>query len=180
VTQVFVDLDGTLADFNTGYEMAFGIRPDKEADDVDWAKVASVPGFYADLPLMPDAKRLWNFLSLYLEKKPIILTGVPKSIPEAGADKRVMVTRNFGAETTMLWCPSAEKCKHAQPGDILIDDWRKYQHLWLAAGGRWITHTSAEDSIRQLLEMDADGQAVKPFPQSYYEGVPTIYSFPRA
>jgi hypothetical protein len=40
-----------------------------------------------------------------------------------------------------------------RPGDILIDDWTKYQHLWLAAGGRWITHTSAENSVQQLLAM---------------------------
>ena len=159
MTQVFVDLDGVLADFDTGYERIAGSKPDKRADNVDWQKIVAVPGFYADLPLMPDAKRLWDFLSLYLEKKPIILTGVPRSVPEAGTDKRVMVTRNFGADTTMLWCPSAEKCKYAKQGDILIDDWTKYQHLWLAAGGRWITHTSAESSIRQLLKMDQDVNA---------------------
>ena len=159
MTQVFVDLDGVLADFDTGYERIAGSKPDKRADNVDWQKIVAVPGFYADLSLMPDAKRLWDFLSLYLEKKPIILTGVPRSVPEAGTDKRVMVTRNFGADTTMLWCPSAEKCKYAKQGDILIDDWTKYQHLWLAAGGRWITHTSAESSIRQLLKMDQDVNA---------------------
>ena len=34
-----------------------------------------------------------------------------------------------------------------QPGDILIDDWPKYKHLWEEAGGIFILHTSAAQSI---------------------------------
>jgi len=39
---------------------------------------------------------------------------------------------------------------HAEPGDILVDDWEKYRHLWIARGGRWVTHRSAEESVREL------------------------------
>jgi hypothetical protein len=30
---------------------------------------------------------------------------------------------------------AAEKCLYAQRGDILIDDWEKYRHVWEASGG---------------------------------------------
>ena len=53
IPQVFVDLDGVLADFDAHYEKNFGVRPDKAADNVDWSKVASVDRFYATMPLMP-------------------------------------------------------------------------------------------------------------------------------
>ena len=149
--QVYVDLDGVMADFDSHYQNLFGVRPDKAADNVDWSKVASVPGFYADMPMMPDARALWDFV-WKLRAKPVILTGVPKSIPDAAHDKVRWVKRNLG-DVHVLTCSSRTKCQHCEPGDILVDDWEKYQHLWLAAGGRWITHTSAENSIQQLLEM---------------------------
>ena len=43
--------------------------------------------------------------------------------------------------------------KYVGAGDILIDDWTKYRHLWLAAGGIWITHTSAQGSIAELRKL---------------------------
>lgn len=153
MTQVFVDLDGVLADFDRHYEDVFGERPDKAADNVDWQKVREIPTFYADLPLMPDAMVLWDFVS-QLKAPPIILTGVPRLISEeAAANKRAWVDLNLGENVRMIGCRSRDKSLYAKPGDILIDDWEKYRHIWLAAGGRWITHTSADRSIDQLLDL---------------------------
>ncbi len=152
--QVYVDLDGVLADFDTHYEKLFGIRPDKAADNVDWEKIKTVPAFYASMPPMPDHLELWTFVS-QLRPKPIVLTGVPSSIPDAADQKRRWVKYYLGAETEVIACRSRDKSlvlKDA-PGGILIDDWHKYRDLWLAAGGRWITHVSAEKSIDELLEM---------------------------
>ncbi len=156
MTQVFVDLDGVLADFDSHHHAVFGIMPDKTNDNVDWAKVRSIPGFYADIPLMCDALRLWNFLKMYLEKPAIVLTGIPKSVEEAAANKTAWVARHLGADVEVRCCRSSEKCTHAAPGDILIDDWTKYQHLWIAKGGRWITHISAELSIKQLRNISIE------------------------
>lgn len=152
--QVFVDLDGVMADFDRGYETAFGIVPDKETDNVDWNLIKARPGFYAELPLMPDAMKLWDFVSTNFANRPVILTGVPKSIPGAAEEKRVMVDRCLGSHVPMIACASRDKCKFAKPGDVLIDDWTKYRDLWLSVGGRFITHTSAENSIQQLLKME--------------------------
>lgn len=155
MTQVFVDADGVMADFDSHYEKHFGVRPDKAADDVDWAKVNSVPGFYRTMPLMPDAMRLWNFLTMYLLKPPIILTGIPKAekVPTASDDKRTMIAQHLGADVKVICCRSSEKRLHAEPGDILIDDWERYKDIWVKRGGRWITHTSAESSIHLLRQM---------------------------
>ena len=37
--QVFVDMDGVLADFDAHYETHFGTRPCKKSDNVDWDAV---------------------------------------------------------------------------------------------------------------------------------------------
>lgn len=150
--QVFVDLDGVLADFDTHYERCFGVRPDKALDNVDKRLIAGRPGFFADMPLMPDAMELWGFVSR-LRRRPIILTGVPSDVPEAPVDKVLMVHRELGADVRVITCRPSEKAKYCQPGDVLIDDWEKHKKLWLKAGGKWITHTSAESSIAQLLDL---------------------------
>ena len=147
--QLYVDLDGVLADFDTGYERAFGVRPDKAKDDVDWNLVRGRPGFYRDLPPMPDLPALWTRISRY---QPIILTGVPRNVPEAADNKRAWVNIWLSG-TLVIPTRSAEKATYARPGDVLIDDWEKYRGLWEKAGGVWITHISAVETDKRLTEM---------------------------
>lgn len=75
--QIFVDLDGVLADFDTGYEREFGIHPSIDSDNVDWRLVRGRKDFYRDLPPMPDMRELWDFIEPF---KPVILTGIPSSV----------------------------------------------------------------------------------------------------
>lgn len=151
--QIFVDMDGVLADFDTGHERVFGVRADKLADNVDWKAVRASPDFYLNLPPMPDMDVLWGHVALY---NSIVLTGVPSSVEEAPANKRAWIRKHLGPDVEVRCCRSAEKCLHAAPGDILIDDWTKYRDLWIAKGGRWITHTSAADTIQQLVAMGVE------------------------
>ena len=147
--QVFVDMDGVLADFDTGYANAFGPHGGKAADNVDWAQIRRTPGFYASLPPMPDFDTLWCALEPYL---PIILTGIPWSVPEALDNKRAWAVKHIGPDVRMIGCQSRDKCLYGQPGDVLIDDWEKYQHLWVMMGGYWITHVTAAQTIQHLKE----------------------------
>jgi hypothetical protein len=149
--QLFCDADGVLVDFDTGYEKAFGVRPDKAADNVNWAKIARTKDFYKNLPIMADAMELWQFIK---PLRPIILTGIPSSVPEAAQNKREMIAHHFGADVQVVTCLSKEKYLHQKAGcrNVLIDDWPKYQHLWVQAGGIWITHTSAKQTIADLRQ----------------------------
>jgi hypothetical protein len=152
IPQIFVDMDGVLADFDAHHEAVFGFRSDKLADNVDWQKVRDTPGFYANIPPMADMDELWGFVSR-LTPRPIVLTGVPYSVEEAPENKRGWVRRHLGEDVEVRCVKSKEKSLHCRPGDVLIDDWEKYRELWICRGGRWITHTSAESSIQQLLDM---------------------------
>lgn len=148
MTTIFVDMDGVLADFDTGYGLKFGAAPSKASDNVDWKLVRHTEGFYRDLPPMWDFDRLWKGLAPY---SPIILTGVPSSVAEAEANKRAWVDRWIGPDQPMIACASKDKSLHIRrPGDILIDDWEKYRHVWEGRGGRWITHHSADRSLLAL------------------------------
>jgi hypothetical protein len=147
MSQLFVDMDGVLADFDTGHEQMLGITTSKLTDNVDWKAVRAVPGFYVNLPPMPDMHLLWAYIERH---RPIVLTGVPHSVEEAPENKRAWVRKHLGSHVEVRCCQSSGKCEHAAPGDILIDDWEKYRHLWVAKGGLWITHTNAADTILQL------------------------------
>jgi hypothetical protein len=145
--QLFVDMDGVLADFDAHHEAVFGVRSSTLTDIVDWSRVRETGDFYLSIPPMPGMIELWTFVEPH---HPIVLTGVPYSVPEAPEQKRAWVHRHLGADVEVRCCRSAEKCRHAQLGDILIDDWEKYQSLWLAKGGLWITHVSAAQTIDRL------------------------------
>lgn len=149
MTTVFVDLDGVLADFDTGYRLISDKEDySKESDSVDWKLVEKHGSFFRDLPPMPDFDELWNQVVLF---DPIILTGVPHSVPGAPDHKREWVDKYMGKDQPMIACKSRDKSLHMKnKGDILIDDWEKYKHLWIERGGRWITHLSAESSVYEL------------------------------
>lgn len=147
--QVFVDMDGVLADFDTGYAHAFGNRPDKEKDDVDWDRVRLKKDFYFDLPPMPDALHLWHGI-LALGILPVVLTGVPKRVPEASENKRRWVRQWLGSGTPVLCTLSKEKSAVCSPHDVLIDDWEKYKHLWEEKGGFFLVHETAKTSLLRL------------------------------
>jgi hypothetical protein len=150
---LFVDMDGVLADFDSGYEAAFGVRPSIHADNVDWELVRARKHFYLGLPPMPDFQELWSFIA---PLRPVVLTGVPLSVVEASDNKRLWARRWLG-DTEIRTCRSSEKYLHAKPGDILIDDWEKYKKKWIKAGGIWITHTSATNTITELTKRLNDG-----------------------
>lgn len=153
MTQVFVDMDGVLADFDTGHEKVFGYRSDKLLDNVDWRAVRAAKDFYLNLPPMPDLDHLWRYLEPY---RPIVLTGVPYSVQEAPENKRAWISKHLGDHVEVRCCPSKNKCLHAQVGDILIDDWEKYKSLWIGKGGVWVTHLNAETTIAELEKMKLD------------------------
>lgn len=150
---LFVDLDGVLADFDKHHENLFGVRPSRAADNVDWKAIRSVPDFFLGIPPMADLPELWDFIAPH---KPIVLTGIPtpkQNVSDAAEHKCAWVRHHLGAAVEVRCVLSKEKYLHASPGDILVDDWTKYQHLWLAAGGHWITHTSAASTIEKLKEV---------------------------
>ncbi len=152
--RVFVDLDGVLADFDAGYEVVFGVKPPRALGLAEppnfWDGLKQHPHFYRSLPLLPDAEALWDGVERAIGITPTILTGVPRSLPHADADKRAWVAQHFGATVPVICCPSKDKRNHGRPGDILIDDWDKYRPLWQEMGGTFILHTSASDSLRRL------------------------------
>lgn len=149
--QLFIDLDGVLADFDGFYETLTGSRPDRNAADPPdfWTPIDAHGAFFRSLPVMPDARELWA-LARELHPEPIILTGMPWSVADAEAQKRAWVAEHIDPTVHVICCKSRDKRNHAKPGDVLVDDWVRYRHLWEDMGGIFVLHTSTADTEPRL------------------------------
>lgn len=155
--RVWVDMDGVWADFDAQYEHHFGSRPirNDKGHDTDWDLVRSVPDFFATIPPMKDWLELHAGLTELVGCTWGIITGVPKEVDSADNHKRDWIKARFTPVPETICCASREKCLYAKPGDVLIDDYLKYRHLWENVGGIFIHHTSAARSIAKLRDLIA-------------------------
>lgn len=170
---LFVDLDGVLADFDAGLHRLGHLneanmnRSREEMDtaarawkDALYAAIAGT-GFFRDLPAIADAHRLWTAIR-HLD--PVILTAVPRfadpaDVTEAAEHKYAWVCATFEPiprarfiATTSRDKPLYIKQSLPRP-QVLIDDRVKNVDAWRAAGGMAVLHTSAADSLAQLARV---------------------------
>jgi hypothetical protein len=147
--QLYLDCDGVLADFDKGATAILGMKPKafehRHGLGRFWQKLAQAPDFYFSLPLLPDAMQLFDAVK-HLD--PIILTGLPRG--NWAADQKMRWAAEHFPGVRMITCMARDKRNHAREGDVLVDDMEKYRHLWEQAGGIFVHHRSAAESIEAL------------------------------
>ena len=162
MNQVFLDCDGVLADFDRAARQIFGMES-REAEDLlgeeeFWRCIRTSGKFYRDLPLLPDALELYRAVE---HLHPVILTGCPRG--GWSEPQKVAWAEQHFPGVHVITCASRDKVLHMKhTGDVLVDDYLKYRKLWEQAGGIFVHHISAQQSIQCLRELGFD---VKP-PQS--------------
>ncbi|MCK8787492.1 hypothetical protein M0638_24275 [Roseomonas sp. NAR14] len=72
--QLFLDLDGVLADFDRGVRTVTGRPPEELPLPAMWRALARHPDFFDTLEFMADAEALWRFCAPH---HPTVLTGLP-------------------------------------------------------------------------------------------------------
>lgn len=156
---LFQDLDGCLADFDAGCISVTGHHP-RHWDSMQgkmWGQLARAwhdegkGGFYTNLPWMSDGRLLWEFVKPY---KPTILSGVPMG-KWAAPQKLHWCTRELGHDVPVITCMAREKHTYCLDENCILIDDRAYKARkpWERAGGIFIHHVSAEQTIAQLREL---------------------------
>lgn len=146
---LFLDLDGVLADFDRGVVAVTGKRPEQLPMKEMWHSLSRHSDFFGTLDFMHDAQELWAFCAPH---RPTILTGLPLG-SWAPDQKKRWVARMLGAEVPVITCMARDKARYASPGAILVDDREKARDPWVAAGGRFILHRNAAESIAELARL---------------------------
>lgn len=147
VRRVYVDMDGVLADFDAHHRTLFGRSRTRHTG---WSHI--YPGFFQTMPPMQDAPLLWNSIR---HLGPMILTGCPRSV-NAAANEKIEWARAqefIGPDVAVICTRAKKKAQFCRPGDILIDDSPEYQYLWEQAGGTWVTHVNAKQTLQKLEDI---------------------------
>ena len=147
--QLYLDCDGVLADFDRGAAAILGMHPRafEKSRGIGrfWAKLAGAPDFYFSLPLLSDAMQLYEAVK-HLD--PIVLTGLPRG--NWAADQKVRWAAKHFPGVRIITTMARDKRDHAKEGDVLVDDQLKHRHLWEEAGGVFVHHKSAEQTLDEL------------------------------
>ncbi|QIK96377.1 hypothetical protein G7076_07905 [Sphingomonas sp. HDW15A] len=147
--RLFLDLDGVLADFDRGvhdllgmssaqFEKRFGIRE-------FWKRLAKAPDFYARLPLMADARELFDAVA---HLTPTILTGLP--LGKWAAPQKVAWCEQHFPRVPVITCMARDKHRFMDPGDVLVDDRDRHRAAYEAHGVVFIHHKNTRQSLGDL------------------------------
>ena len=149
--QLFLDCDGVLADFETGSVEMLGMPPaafeERHGKRAFWRDGARTKDFYLRLPLMADARTLFDAVA-HLD--PIILTGLP--LGNWAAPQKVRWADLHFPHTRIITCMARDKYRHMKGADVLVDDRSDHRDKWEAAGGKFVHHKDARSSLKQLAE----------------------------
>lgn len=146
---LFLDCDGVLADFDRAAAALLGMPPRdyqrRHGQSKFWARIGSAPDFYGTLPLMPDARLLFESVA---HLRPTILTGCPRG-GWAEAQKVRWAARHFPG-TPIITCMARDKRDHGRKGDILVDDTLTHRDRWEEMGGTFVHHCDARSTLARL------------------------------
>jgi hypothetical protein len=149
--QVWLDCDGVLADFDTGFDRLTGTDArtfeDVYGTSVFWSRIQRSDSFFARLPVLEQGRQLYNLVK---HLRPIILTGTP--VGDWSVPQKLRWRDKHFPGVPMVTCRSKNKRDYCQPGDVLIDDLLKYRDLWTEAGGHFIHYRqNADETVETLL-----------------------------
>lgn len=147
--QLYLDCDGVLANFDKRAEEILGM-PSREYEklhgqDTFWSKLYEREHFFTEMEPLADAQELYDAVK---HLNPIMLTGHPRGY--WALEQKFMWRDKYFPKLPVISCRSADKRKFCRPGDVLVDDWHKHSHLWQKAGGIFVFHVSAKDTISKL------------------------------
>ncbi len=149
---IFCDMDGVLVDFDKEFERNHGVLPYQMPREKLWQIVLDTENYWLNLPKLKDADKLVQHLNKHGFQ---ILTGLPAyGYDKAEKEKRLWMKKYYGKEDGVICCLSKDKQNFGKPKDILIDDRAPNIERWEEMGGIGILHTSAEETIRKLKELD--------------------------
>tara|TARA_B100001559_G_scaffold319986_1_gene330797 strand:- start:288 stop:2336 length:2049 start_codon:yes stop_codon:yes gene_type:complete len=160
--QIYLDMDGVIADFNQRFKDLSGMEPPafekKYGKDLFWDFIdeKNKLRFWVGIPVMEGAKQLVDYVS----KHNYMVLTAPSTKKESRLGKLLWIKNKtgelFNSKPQVVFKKSKEKHK-VKPSltefDILIDDRADTVDRWTSAGGTGILFQSASQAIKELKKL---------------------------
>ena len=143
-SEIYVDMDGVLADFFGAWKKLVG-KDWREIKDLDGAlqRIRDKDDFWLNIPVTPNAMNLLNLVKQLKGKYNILSAPLPND-PNSEPHKRQWIENNLSQFPPSKVIITSNKSVHATQPDgtpnILIDDFGKNIAKWEAAGGVGFKH----------------------------------------
>lgn len=167
---LFLDMDGVVADFDRlvleKMRRTFDHVAGPAGDTEMWDFLSTVDRLYFRLEPTPYAFDLWELANKQAANVEF-LTAIPRRtfIASAETDKREWIAKYFGVEAKVRIGPySADKWKHAQAGDILVDDRSDNIQAWINRGsgiGIYHEYDKYEYTASRIIAMTTEHERFK-------------------
>jgi 5'(3')-deoxyribonucleotidase len=165
---IYLDMDGVLADFNSKAALILQASKQEKLQaqqsghwkEQDWEKLKKYPNLFRSLDKTEIADDLVNLAKKFKSELGwdlFILTAVPRNndVPDSFQDKFEWIQEHYPDIRIRFGPYSADKFKHAKPGDILVDDRKDNCNQWAAAKGIAVRVIESDRSaaVDELLEL---------------------------
>ncbi|HET8688439.1 MAG TPA: hypothetical protein VFM18_17650 [Methanosarcina sp.] len=155
---VYVDMDGTLADFFGEVAAQHNVSYWREIhrQEIGIDQIAQEPGFFKELEPMPNAGRLIAGILKIAGKYSILSSPLLSNVEDSSEEKTEWLQHHLKNHQPESIIFDHEKFKYARQADgtpnILIDDWDTNIKLWRANGGIGILYKD-KDYLKVLHEL---------------------------
>ena len=172
--ELYVDMDGVLADFFGEWAKLMGVNNWKDIKDVDSAlnKIKEQPNFWVNLPLTSNALQLLSAIKAYKGRYNILSAPLPGDA-NSKPQKMAWIKKNLSSFPPQKIILDHNKAKYAKQPDGtpngLIDDYGKNIASWTAAGGIAIKHedSNVQHTIDKLDDYIGEADT---FTEDEYQG----------
>ena len=155
---VYVDMDGVLADFfgEVAREHDVDYWREIHRKDLGIDQVAQDPGFFSNLPRMPNAGKFMRGLLKINEKYSILSSPLLSDVSRSSEEKTEWLGKHLRDHQPQSIIYDHEKYKYAVQTNgtpnILIDDWETNIKLWEANGGIGILYKDQDyqDALQKV------------------------------
>lgn len=164
-SELYVDMDGVLADFFGVWNKMMGVNHWKDIKNIDQAlqKIKDTDDFWINLPMTPNGKTLLNAIKKFKGKYNILSAPLPGD-PNSEPQKREWIKKHLSMFPPAKIIIDHNKAAYAKQADgtpnALIDDFGENISKWQNAGGVGIQHKdiAVTDTISKLEKELEDGQ----------------------
>ena len=185
-SEVYVDMDGVLADFFGAWKKLIG-KDWREIKDLDGAlqRIRDKDDFWLNIPVTPNAMNLLSLVKQLKGSYNILSAPLPND-PNSEPHKRQWIEKNLSAFPPSKVIITSNKSVHATQPDgtpnILIDDFGQNIAKWQAAGGVGFKHKDHkfERTVKNLKQHMSEAEMSKSSIKKIRKTVDKIDDKPKA